>query len=528
MQGAANRSADGHKPSYAGFILIFVIIKISLNLLAASKFGFQRDELLHLALADHMAWGYIEVPPVIALLAKVSTILFGNSVFASRLLPTLCGGIIIWLGGLVTVELGGKKFAIALTCIALIFSPAFAASDYLFEPVVFDQLWWVLLVWLAIKYFNTKAVKYIYFLGIVIGLGLLTKYTMAFFAIALLLGILISRQRKLLLNRHAAAGILVAFLIFLPNLIWQFRYGFPIFNQMTVLKKEQLDQLTPSGFVLQQLVDNGMALFLWLPGLILLLISPEYRKFQFIAFAFVLIFAFFLIMNGKNYYLFGAYPMLFAAGAVAFERWLAVRGLKIKLAVLAFFAVPNFFILPIALPILSLKQTIAVVQAEQKKFPFLNFVVLWDDHQVHPITQNYGDMLGWEELTAKVARAWQSLTPDQQKHTQIYADNYGEASALNHFGKLYHLPTVISLDSSFALWAPANLDGHYIIYVDEQKGRNTEKLQPHLESWIKLGYVENPLSIEHGTAIFLLVHPKLSLNQLYKKDLSDKRIHRLI
>jgi hypothetical protein len=189
-------------------------------------------------------------------------------------------------------------------------------------------------------------------------------------------------------------------------------------------------------------------------------------------------------MNGKNYYLFGAYPMLFAAGAVCIERWANAWSEKQKFAVIALLLIPNLFIFPIAIPILSLKQTLAIVQAGQKKFPFLNFVVVWDDHQVHPITQNYGDMLGWEELTAKVARAWRQLTPEQRAHTQIFADNYGEASALNHFGKQYGLPTVISLDSSYSLWAPPELDGNYIIYVDEQKGGNVEKLQPQLETSI--------------------------------------------
>lgn len=290
MEEAPNTYSQHQKPSYTGFILIFVLIKIGLNLLAISKFGFQRDELLNFSLADHMDWGFVEVPPVIALLAKVSTVIFGDSLFAARLFPTLCSGLIVWLGGLTAIELGGKKFAVVLTCLALIFSPAFAASGYLFEPVVFDQLWWVLSVWLVIKYCNTKAVKYIYYWGIVIGVGLLTKYTMAFFTIALLLGILAGSQRKLFLNRHIVAAAGLAFIIFLPNLIWQIHHNFPVFNQMATLKKEQLDQLKPSGFILQQLVDNGMGIFIWLPGFLFLLISPAWRKFQFIAFTFILTF----------------------------------------------------------------------------------------------------------------------------------------------------------------------------------------------------------------------------------------------
>ena len=220
------------RSTYLSFILIFVFIKIGLNLLAISHFGFHRDEFLHLVLADHMAWGYKEAPPFIALLAKVTITVFGNSVFAARIFPTIAGGLIIWLTGLITVELGGKLFAIALACLALIFSPGFAASDYLFQPVVFDQLWWVLAVWLLVKYSNTSSIKYLYFLGMAVGVGMLTKYSMAFFTFSLLFGILISKQRKMLFSKHIIGAALLAILIWLPNIIWQLQHHLPVITHM--------------------------------------------------------------------------------------------------------------------------------------------------------------------------------------------------------------------------------------------------------------------------------------------------------
>ena len=191
-------SYKNNRSKYSYFLLIFVAIKVGLNLLAISHFGFHRDELLHLALGDHLDWGFKEVPPFIALIAKITTAVFGNSVFAARIFSTIFSGLIIWFTGQIVIELGGKKFAITLACLALIFSPAFAASGYLFQPVVFDQLWWVLTVYLLIRYINTSLPVYIYLLGVVIGVGLLTKYTMAFFAIALILGLVFTKQRKIL------------------------------------------------------------------------------------------------------------------------------------------------------------------------------------------------------------------------------------------------------------------------------------------------------------------------------------------
>ena len=515
---------QNRRSTYSSFILIFVVIKIGLNLLAISHFGFHRDEFLHLVLADHLDWGYKEVPPFIALLAKATQLFFGNSVFAARIFPTICGGLIVWFTGQITVELGGKKFAIALACLALIFSPAFAASDYLFQPVVFDQLWWVMAVWLLAKYSNTSSVKYLYFLGIIVGLGMLTKYSMAFFTFALIVGIVISKQRKMLLNRHIIGAAVVAVIIFLPNIIWQFQHHLPVITHMKTLQKEQLDYIKPSDFIMQELMVNGVALFVWLTGFIFLLFSFRLHKFQFLAISFVLIFVFLLVMNGKSYYLFGAYPMLFAAGGFGFERWLKASGYALRGLVIALFTIPNLLLFPMVLPVLPLNQTLAFFRFADRNLSFMRFAVTWEDHKVHKTTQDYADMLGWDEMTAKVAQAWQSLTPDQQKQTQIFADNYGEAGAIHLLGKPYHLPEVISLASSFTLWAPDNLDARYIIYVDDQGGRNIDSFKSCLESYHKVGEVENPLAREKGTAIFILVHPGPALNQRYKKELAEKRL----
>lgn len=517
-------SYQNRRSSYSSFILLFVLIKVALNLFAVSHFGFHRDEFLHLVLADHLDWGYKEVPPFIALLAKITITLFGNSVFAARIFPTIAAGLIVWLTGMITVEFGGKKFAIALACLALIFSPAFVASDYLFQPVVFDQLWWVLMVWLVTKYSNTSSVKYLYFIGVVIGVGLLTKYTMGFFTFALVFAIIVSKQRNLLLTKHIFGAALVALIIFSPNMIWQLQHHLPVATHMKMLQKSQLDYIKPSDFIKQELMVNGIALFVWLTGFIFLLFSIRLHKFQYLAFAFIFIFAFYLVMNGKNYYLFGAFPMLFAAGGFGFERWLKTSGYALRGVTIALFTLPNLLLFPMLLPVLPLKQTLAFFEFSRKNLSFFQFVVTWEDHKVHPTTQDYGDMFGWDDMAVLVAKAWQSLTPEQQKHTQVYADNYGEAGAIHHFHKQYHYPDVISLNSSFTLWAPDSLNGQYIIYVDEDNGAKIDTFKSVMQSYRKIGQVENPLSREKGTAVFIMVHPGPALDDRYMKELARKRL----
>ncbi|MDB5159340.1 MAG: hypothetical protein JWR50_4047 [Mucilaginibacter sp.] len=517
-------SYKNRKSSYTNFILIFVFIKVGLNVLAISNFGFHRDELLHLALGDHLDWGYKEVPPFIAIVARLTGVLFGDSVFAARIFTTICSGLIVWLTGKITVELGGKNFAIALACLAVIFSPAFIASGYLFQPVVFDQLWWVLAVWLLLRYVNTQAIKYLYFIGLTVGIGILTKYTMLFFAGALILGLLISKQRRLLWNRHILGAMAVTLLVVLPNVIWQFEHHWPVFTHMATLKKEQLEYVKPIDFIAQQIMSNGVALFVWIVGFFFLIFSFKLRKYQSLAFAYVLIFIFLLQMNGKSYYLFGAYPMLFAAGGYGFERWIktntALRG-----AVLAIFTLPNLIVFPTVLPILPLKPTLSFFDFINNHTHFINFITVWEDHKHHATTQDFGDMFGWKELTEKVAHTYQSLTPEQQRHTVIYADNYGLAGALHHFGKQYNLPEPVSLNSSFALWAPDKIDAQYIIYVNATRYWDaSEVFKPMVENCVKVDSITNPYAVEKGTAILLLTHPKQAFFNRYQTRLAQTRL----
>lgn len=511
---------QNRRSAYTNFILLFVVIKIGFNLLAIPHFGFHRDELLHLALGDHLGWGFKEVPPFIAFLAKLQTSLFGTSVFAARIFTTLAAGVIVWLVGLIVVELGGKMFAITLACLSFIFAPAFLASDYLFQPVVFDQLWWVLAVWLIARYVNYHSAKYLYFLGVVVGVGLLTKYTMGFFTVALILGLLVTRQRKLLFNRHVLFSVIIALLIFLPNIVWQFQHHLPVITHMKTLQKQQLDYIKPADFISQEFLVNGAAMLVWLVGLGFLLFSYKLRKFQFMAFAFMLIFVFLLEMNGKSYYLFGAFPMLFAAGGYGFERWIKIKYTGLRALAVILFTVPNLLFFPTALPVLPLNNTLAFIRFTGRYVPASKFAVTWEDHKTHPLTQDYADMFGWEEMVAKTAKVYNSLTPEEKSHAIIITDNYGEGGAFARFGPKYQLPEAVCLASSFALWAPANIHPQTLIYVSDDA--DVSDLKPFVASTQLVARVTDTLAREHGTAIFLLkgVQPKVS--GIYQAALKQK------
>lgn len=508
------------KPTYGNFILIFVGIKILFNLLSVSHFGFHRDELLHLALGNHLGWGYKEVPPFIGLLAAIIKYCLGSSLFATRLVPTLFAGAMIWVAGKLVVEFGGRRFAIAVTCLMLIFSPAFAASDYLFQPVIFDQFWWALSTLLLVKYINTKQPKFIYLFGIAIGLGILTKYTMLFFVAALVIGLLISKHRKVLWSKPFFQSALIAFVIFLPNIIWQATHHLPVFTHMHKLQKYQLDGNDRADFVKQTFLVNGSALFVWLIGLICFFASYKLRRYNYIGIAFLIVFVFLLKMNGKPYYLFPAFPMLFAAGGYMLERWIKTSWRIIRVAVLLILIIPNLLLFPLVLPFLSLEKTLSYIDALKKRLPVISFATVWEDHQQHSLTQDYADMLGWDEMVNKAVNIYHMLTPSEQANTIFIADNYGEGGALTQYLPSDLLPKLVCLDSSFALWAPKDISAQNIIYVSDDG--DVSDLTPLAQSTTKAAQVSNPLAREHGTVIFLIKGLKPQVKQLYRQALKQK------
>ncbi len=204
---------------------------------------------------------------------------------------------------------------------------------------------------------------------------------------------------------------------------------------------------------------HGTAIIVWATGLLLLLFHPKFARYRFVSLAYLLIFAFLLKMNGKAYYLLAAYPMLFAAGGAEIEYWLKNTGLQTVATILMI--APNLLLLPVVLPVLPINQALTFFDYYRQHLKFMDFAVTWEDHKKHRTTQDYADMLGWDEIARKTASVYHQLTPAQQQRTVIFADNYGEAGALHVYRNRYQLPEVVCLNSSFALWAPDKLNADY-------------------------------------------------------------------
>lgn len=497
-------------------IFLFVVIKIALHLLANSRFGFHRDELLYLALGQHLDWGFKEVPPFIAAVSWLINAVFGDSVFATRLLPSVCSALIIFITGLMVISLNGKRPAIIVACLAMLFSPAFLASGYLLQPVVFDQLFWVTVAFLLIKYFQTHNSKYVYWIGLVGGLGMLNKYTMALFLFSLLIGIILTPQRKMLKNNVWIAAIFIGLIVFVPNLIWQATHDFPVIQHMRELKETQLTFIDPAEFLLQNFLVHATIALIPLTGLIYILISKRNARFRFLGLSFIAVIVFLILMQGKVYYGFGAFPMLFAAGGIAFQTVLYRMSPLFFRTTLALLVIPCVILLPVAIPVLPIKQTLYFFEVTLKNTG-ITFPLKWEDQQLHSTTQDYADMFGWQEMADYSAKAYQLVPESERDQVTIFAGNYGQAGAIDHLGKPYNIPKTVCLNSSYALWAPDQIKLKHLIHIDDE---DINDLAAKFRKVQKVGEIENPLARERGTQIYLLSEPLEDINKLYQAELA--------
>ncbi|MGY3053787.1 hypothetical protein ACVWYG_001988 [Pedobacter sp. UYEF25] len=443
---------------------LIAFAQILLHLIAINAYGFHEDELLYILLGNHLAWGYIETGPLIAVVGDVSKAFFGDSLIAMRIFPAIFAAVIVLLTGIVTIRLGGKYLAVIIACTAVAFSPAFLASGALFIPQVFDELFWLLTAYLVVCWIQKPKDNYLYGLGVVIGLGILLKYTLILYVFGILLGILFTpKLRGLFKTKAFYLAILISIIVLLPHLVWQFEHRLPALTHYHELKKTQLNYLYRIDFLIQQLLVNGPAVFVWLAGLIYLFYSKKLKQYRFFGISFFTVMIVLAILKGKPYYGFGAYPPLFVTGALFLEKFLNVKNQIIKALLLFILIVPNLLLSVIVLPLLPIENAAKVFYWARCHLG-ITFTVRWEDQKIHSVNQNYADMIGWEELAQKTSALYKTLAPAEKKKTIIYTESYGIASAMSYYGKYYPLPKVVSLNGSLALWAPNNIDNNLVIY----------------------------------------------------------------
>jgi len=473
-----------------GLIILFSIVmaKLFVHLYASRNYGYFIDELYYLACSDHLDWGYVDQPPMVALIAKVARSLFGDSLQSIRFLPALAGATKVLLTSVVARELGGNRFAQILAALAVLVAPGFLAVDNLFSMNSFEALLWTGCAYLLIRIIKTGNQKLWIWFGVLAGIGLENKHSMLIWGAAITAGLLLTPQRQFFRTPWILFAGLLAFLIFLPNLIWNYQHAFPFLElQANIRHSGRNVHLTPLSFFGQEILSmHPMTLPIWLAGLWFYFFSKTGKQFRALGWAWIFTAGVILALDPRVYYLYPAYPILFAAGSVTWQFWLTRWRLKsVQIGYPVLMLLSGALIAPFAIPVLPVKTYLRYSQALHFQQPAI------EKWKLGPLPQVYADQFGWKEMVATVARVYNGLPPDVRAKTAIFAQNYGQAGAIDFFGPAYGLPKAISGHQNYFLWGPRDFTGESIIVL---QGR-PEKLQDQFASVTKVATVYHPYSM---------------------------------
>ncbi len=507
----------GSKYIIAAFALIKLLVPF---VLIHSQFELHRDEYLYLADADHPAWGYIEMPPMLAVLGFISKLL-GGSVDAVRLWGGVFGALTVILVGRIVLQLKGNTQAVFFACLAFLCA-GFLRMNILFQPNFLDVFFWTLSSYYIVCWIDTDDKKYLYYLGIAFGLGILGKYSTIFYIFSFLVAVLISHKRNWLANKHFYFAMLLGVLICLPNLVWQYTHNFPVLHHMDLLTRQQLKYNSRTEFLVNQLLITLPSFFIWIGGLMYILVQREGRKYLMIAIIYMGIVAILLYFNGKGYYAAAIYPTLMAFGGIWFAKLIKRKYFKwLQFIAAAFMIGMTILILPLILPYESPQKLAALYPTFIiKKNPALK----WEDQKLHLLPQDFADMLGWKEMAEKTAKVYHSLPDSVQKQTMVYGNNYGEAGALSFYRKALRLPEIYSDDASYIFWIPDHFTQKYFLFVTRQLPDEDDTFFNHWRKREILDSVTQPLALEYRTKIILYSHPDDSVRIIAEAHtLRDKK-----
>lgn len=495
----------------AGFVLIKILLQY---FLIDPSYELHRDEFLHLDQAHHLDWGYISVPPVTSWFSYLIYLL-GYTEFWVKFFPALLGALTIVLVWKTIEGFGGNLFALSLAAIGLIFS-ALARLNMLFQPNSFDILAWTFILYTLINFFKTEKTSWLYWMGVGFGFGFLNKYNVAFLAIGLFFGLILTPERKILKNPHLYGGLGLATLIALPNIWWQWANDFPVIWHMRMLSRYQLVNINRLDFLTEQPLFFIGSIFILIAGLISFFTQSQFKKYRFLFYTLVATLAVFTYFRAKAYYAIGIYPIYFSFGAIYLSQLLK-HGKKRFLKPIALILPIGVFtaIVPLVFPISSPKNLKAVYE----RHPDLG-LTRWEDGVTYEIPQDFADMLGWKELAEKVDLAYSKVPANE--YTVIICDNYGQAGAINFYSKTKGIQA-ITMNADYVNWIDLSKPIKNVILVRLAEDGVSEREVSLFENSEYIGSISNPNSREFGTIVHLLIGAKTNVNEILAGEIAEKK-----
>ena len=454
-RGAPKRMRGPKRIPFYAAILVLVA-----HAVANPHYGFFRDELYFIVCGFHPAWGYVDQPPLVPLLAAASQ-LFGESLFLARVVPALFAAGSTYVICLIAIELGGGTFAQILAAVASFLSPVLMNFGMKISTDTPGLVLWPLAALAILRVLNRRDPRWWLVAGAALGLSFQAKYSVIFFAAALLMGLLATRQRQALRTGWCVAAAALAIAIALPNVLWQLHFQLPMLELLRNGQQQGKNiELSPADFIVAEfLITNPVLALVWAIGLFWLLWHPAVR---FLAWSFLALTMEMILLKAKHYYPANVYPILIAAGGVALEQWTEkLKSLRPAIAGVA--VVSGLVVVPYALPVLPVQ---IFIPYHRTIAPLLHLDKARTERgRVGPLPQDWADMHGWPELTAAVAQVYAQLAPEERTEAVIFAQNYGEAAAIEFLGKRYGLPPVLSGHNQYYLWGTRGNSGEVLIVV---------------------------------------------------------------
>jgi len=497
------------------FLVALAVLNFFLIYIASfnKAYGYFIDEFYYIACAKHLAWGYVDHPPLAPFILAVFSWIFGFSIYAIRFLPALASSVIVFLTGKLAGEIGGGTRSQIFAALTMICAPMAAAFASFYSMNVFEPLIALAMFLLTVSMIKNDNPKLWIWLGVLGGLGMMNKHTFALTIFVLVVSLLLSEHKKYIFNRWFALGCGIMFVIFLPNILWQIANGYPtleFYHNITVSKNVYTP---PIQFMIGQLMYmSPFTAPVWIAGAIYLLASKKMKQYRFLSVMFILTVGLMCITGtSRSDRTMFAYPVAIAGGAVFYEAISKKHKRAWLMAGISAIMLAGFvLILPLVLPYFSYEQTAGMVKT-------LHFNTELERGKKPPLPQILADRIGWEEKSAMLYSVYSSLPDSVKKQTLIFTDNYGKAGALELFGEKYGIEQVFCQHNNYYLWGKGKLRNENLLVLDDKESAQGYR---RVFDSVEIFPVEfsNPhvSSHENNLGVFLCKQPKAPLNELFE------------